>query len=81
VRNSTKNGQWEKEERHGPAFPFSVGQVFTLEFVFHVGRVNVYVNGEEFCQFEGRHQSFRNISSVDIDGDLDQLHSVGLVQD
>jgi hypothetical protein len=79
VRNSTQNGQqWQKEERHGPAFPFTVGQVFTLEFEAHLNRVHVNVNGEEFCQFEYRN-SFPDVSSLDIDGDLDQLHSVSII--
>jgi len=75
VRNSTRNQQWQLEERHGGQ-PFERLLPFTLDFVAEEGQIRVSVNGEWFCDFLTR-DTFSQVTSLAIEGDV-KLHYVGV---
>uniref|UniRef100_A0AC35TZG7 Galectin n=1 Tax=Rhabditophanes sp. KR3021 TaxID=114890 RepID=A0AC35TZG7_9BILA len=76
VRNSTKAGVWQKEERVEKDFPFHHDKVFTLDFVFHPDHLEVQYDGKHIIRFIFRDDP-TTVNTLVIDGDL-ELHSVAL---
>ncbi|XP_075701106.1 uncharacterized protein LOC142665315 isoform X2 [Rhinoderma darwinii] len=70
VRNSMIRGQWGREERQCPKFPFQRGQPFKIQILFEPDQYKVAVNNENLCQYQHRVKNFSNIKCVRIDGDL-----------
>jgi len=51
VRNAQKNGDWGEEESAEVRFPFEVGVGFDLTILNEPMALQVYINGERFCDF------------------------------
>lgn len=73
VRSSTKEGQWQPEEREG-SLPFVVGQPFALDLLVEESRILCSVNSFQFCEFAAR-DDFSQLGAVSVGGDI-QLHSL-----
>ncbi|KAL3072493.1 hypothetical protein niasHS_017467 [Heterodera schachtii] len=73
VRSSTKDGQWQAEERGG-ANPFVAGQPFSLDLLVEQGLIVCSVNGFQFCEFAAR-DDFSQLGAVSVGGDI-QLNSL-----
>nr|AFK31324.1 galactoside-binding soluble 3 [Bufo japonicus formosus] len=54
VRNSMIGGEWGKEERECPKFPFQQGQPFRLQILCEQEAFKVAVNNESICQYQHR---------------------------
>ncbi|XP_040267232.1 galectin-3 isoform X2 [Bufo bufo] len=70
VRNTMTRGQWGKEERECPKFPFQKGQPFRLQILFEPEAFKVAVNNENICQYKHRLRNFSGIKSICISGDV-----------
>jgi len=65
VRNSKRNGAWEREERNGPAFPFHKGANFDMLVLNENNQYKIAVNGTHFIEFAHRmHDSAANILNI-----------------
>ncbi|XP_048857549.1 galectin-9-like [Brienomyrus brachyistius] len=69
VRNNQVQGRWGTEERSG-GMPFSRGQMFTMIIVCESNLYRIIVNGVQAFIFNHRHQNLRQISILDVDGNL-----------
>lgn len=69
VRNSKKNGTWEREERQGPTFPFHKGANFEMLILNENNQYKIAVNGSHFIEFNHRmHDS--KVNSLNISGEV-----------
>ncbi|XP_048857548.1 galectin-9-like isoform X2 [Brienomyrus brachyistius] len=69
VRNNQVQGRWGTEERSG-GMPFSRGQMFTMIIICESHLYRIIVNGVQAFTFNHRHQNLRQISVLDVDGNL-----------
>ncbi|KAI6190028.1 Palmitoyl-protein thioesterase 1 [Aphelenchoides bicaudatus] len=71
VRNSTKKGSWEQEEREVPFYPFKVGHTADIVLLPKEDNCEVNVDGRPLCVFNyRRRENPRNITAVTIQGDI-----------
>lgn len=68
VRNTMTRGEWGKEERQCPKFPFQQGQPFKLQILFTPDSYKVAVNNENLCEYKHRARNFQGIKCIRIDG-------------
>ncbi|CAJ0942850.1 unnamed protein product, partial [Mesorhabditis belari] len=74
VRNSTRHGHWQNEERWDQEFPFHAGRIYTVEFQAHPGRVAILINGRPYCEFNER-DNHGAVHLIEIDGNI-HVHNV-----
>ncbi|VDD92641.1 unnamed protein product [Enterobius vermicularis] len=74
VRNSTKYGAWQQEERQESTFPFQKDSFFTVDLLAGANEVAVNVNGTYHCTFTYRDDP-RAVTTLNINGDI-RLHNV-----
>ncbi|KAM3716815.1 Galectin-8 [Dirofilaria immitis] len=71
VRNSTKYGKWQKEEREMCSFPFRRGITFDIMFCFKEEYINITINNSYFANFNYRRFSkLIHVESIAVRGDL-----------
>ncbi|KAK0423280.1 hypothetical protein QR680_008063 [Steinernema hermaphroditum] len=68
VMNSQREGKWQREERHHQWF--SLGKLFTVDFVAQNGAIAVYLDGEHYYTFKLR-DSAHEIEIFEIAGEVD----------
>ncbi|XP_072557565.1 galectin-9-like isoform X1 [Paramormyrops kingsleyae] len=69
VRNNQVQGRWGTEERSG-GMPFSRGQTFTMIVICESHLYRIIVNGVQAFTFNHRHRNLRQISILEVDGNL-----------
>uniref|UniRef100_A0A0N5B188 Galectin n=1 Tax=Syphacia muris TaxID=451379 RepID=A0A0N5B188_9BILA len=74
VRNSTRGGNWQNEERSESSFPFAVGRIFTIDLIAAPQQILVNVDGQQFLSFNCRDDP-SYINHLAISGDVN-IHSV-----
>jgi len=71
VRNAMKNGVWGEEESEG-SFPFDKGVGFDLAIHNETVSLQIYVNGERFCDFLHRNNNpLEDYKMLKITGDVE----------
>uniref|UniRef100_A0A1I7XJF8 Galectin n=1 Tax=Heterorhabditis bacteriophora TaxID=37862 RepID=A0A1I7XJF8_HETBA len=70
VRNSTKNGCWQVEEREIGQFPFSKGITYDIRMIAYERSIAVDVNGVPFIKFNYREgDNPAKIDKITVEGD------------
>ncbi|XP_072557556.1 galectin-9-like isoform X4 [Paramormyrops kingsleyae] len=69
VCNNQEQGRWGTEERSG-GMPFSRGQMFTMIVICESHLYRIIVNGVQAFTFNHRHRNLRQISILEVDGNL-----------
>ncbi|XP_069577035.1 galectin-4-like isoform X14 [Brachyistius frenatus] len=70
VRNSMIGGKWGREEQELSMSPFKEGQYFDMSIRCGNQKFKVYVNGQHLLDFVHRLQSFSEIDTLEIMGDV-----------
>ncbi|XP_069017207.1 galectin-4-like isoform X41 [Embiotoca jacksoni] len=70
VRNSMIGGKWGHEEQELSMNPFKEGQYFDMSIRCGNQKFKVYVNGQHWLDFVHRLQSFSEIDTLEIMGDV-----------
>ncbi|CAL1571448.1 unnamed protein product [Knipowitschia caucasica] len=69
VRNTKEHDQWGSEERGG-SMPFRRGQAFTLMISVERQSFRIIVNGMQAHDYRHRFQQLKQITSLEIGGDI-----------
>ncbi|NWI70045.1 LEG3 protein, partial [Todus mexicanus] len=70
VCNSLFQGNWGKEERTAPRFPFEAGKPFKLQILCEVDHFKVAVDDAHLLQYNFREKQLREITKLCIAGDI-----------
>jgi hypothetical protein len=68
IRNTEKDGEWQKEEREGK-FTMQKKEVFDIAIVNEEYSLQILVNGEQFCAYAHRCDP-NEINGLQIEGDI-----------
>eukprot|EP00062_Callorhinchus_milii_P004131 gi/632942178/ref/XP_007886271.1/ PREDICTED: galectin-related protein A-like [Callorhinchus milii] len=70
IRNAKVSGEWGKEERILPYFPFTPSQDFKMEILCEHQQFRVQVDGQQVFDFTHRIKQLQKLTSLKIVGDV-----------
>ncbi|XP_077180138.1 galectin-3 [Paroedura picta] len=70
VCNTMLHGNWGKEERTAPRFPFEVGKPFKVQILCEADHLKVAVNDSHLLQYTHRIRELNQITKLSVAGDV-----------